>query len=221
MSPTTTAPLSLLHTHTEGSELEGGGDGDALGGDVLHVRARPAANSLAVEPPTPQPFDSFGGFDQPPAQPEVLRPLSVLPPPQPFRTNGAEMKAPSGRVWGGRTTAVVADSHAAVTSPARTEARRPLAGGVGLRSQDHYRPGIEIPRDVDPDAKLGEDGGEDGDVGGQGAVLGARTRLTVIESDGGVRLAGGPPGLTPLDTDCTLITTLPPPYRHYDSSSVS
>ena len=176
------------------------------------------ANSLAVEPPTPQPFDSFGGFDQPPAQPEVLRPLSVLPPPQPFRTNGAEMKAPSGRVWGGRTTAVVADSPAVVTvSPAGIEARRP--GGVRLRSQDHYRPGMELSRGVDPDAKLGEDG--DGDGGGQGVVLGTRARLTVIESDGGVRLAGGPPGLTPLDTDCTLITTLPPPYRHYDSSSVS
>ncbi|KAM5545337.1 hypothetical protein V8D89_000950, partial [Ganoderma adspersum] len=210
VSPTTTAPLSLLHG--EGSELEAGGFGGGGGEGVLHVHGRPAANSLAVEPPTPQPFDNFNlNFDQRPVQ--VLRPLSVFPPPQPLRTNGAETKAPEGPGWGGRTTAVVADSPAELSPTTAGSETRGLRG-LGLQAQDHLRPRLvtESPRDVDPDAKLGEDG----DVGGQGAVLGARTRLTIIESDAGVRLAGGPPGLTPLDTDCTMITTLPPPYRHYD-----
>ena len=109
---------------------------------------------------------------------------------------------------GGTTTAVAAESLAGAGVPMETEARGELP---------ETRPS---PRDVDPDSKLTEGGdrGVDGEV--ESTVVGVQTRLTIIESDGGVRLAGGPPGLTALLED-TAITMLPPPYRHYDSSSGS
>ncbi|PIL28553.1 hypothetical protein GSI_08594 [Ganoderma sinense ZZ0214-1] len=231
-SPTTTAaPTSLLHGGVDGA-VEWDVDGE--GGEVLHLHAgRAAANSLSVEPPTPQPFQ-FGfdfGFDQrrgrAPSQPGVLRPLSVPPIPRPMvktktKTNGGEV----GARGGGRTTAVAADSLAGAGVDPEPEARRGVQLGAGTVT------GLP-PREVDPDVKLAEDGDRDRDrdrgVGGEvrSVVIGARTRtrLTIIESDAGVRLAGGPPGLPvaplPLDTDCAAITMLPPPYRHYDTNSSS
>ncbi len=174
------------------SPLGGGRPGG--GGDVLHIHSdRPAANSISVEPPTPRPFD-----DQPPAR----RKLSVL---ALRRTNAGEVEAPGD----GTTTEVATDATLPdVSTTTGTEAR----GRAGL--QDHLGAGREPPDHVDLDAKVGDD--EDEEDGH--ATVGPRAHLTLMESDGGVRLAGGPPGLLPLDTDCIhMITTLPPPYHHYDS----
>ncbi|KAI1783039.1 hypothetical protein LXA43DRAFT_366850 [Ganoderma leucocontextum] len=137
---------------------------------------------------------------EPPTPPMTGHP-PVLPPPPP--THAGEMKARGG---GGSTTEVVATEPLPEVSPAGgTEAPR---GGVQPRDQLGTTP--EPPHDVDLDAK--QEGGN-----GRGSGVGPGARFTLVESDGGVRLAGGPLPVGLLDDSEGSITRLPPPYHHYDS----
>ena len=192
-SPTTTIAPMAIGGASDFLQRGGEWEGDPDSGVVLHVHDR---HSLGVEPPTPLPL--------PVHRRPALPPISVFPPLR-ARPRADEVKA-RGNEKRDAALAVGSLPDVEVNAVRGTEARE------GPRAQGHLqmgmRVGIGVLHGVDSEAKPGEGPGGDG--------RGARTRRTVIESDGGVRLAGGPPGLSN-DSDCTVVTTLPPPYHHYDS----
>ena len=215
-TPTMTLALALAAPIAIGGD-ERGRDGGAVQLEVLHMRACDR-DRLGVEPPTPLPLPLPQPIDQRPA----LRPGSVAGL-APRAADEAKARA------GNEKTPAPASTDAPTGTEPRGGPQAQAQARARARAQDRLGTGPRCDSDVDADAKPGD---RDGDGGGDGQgvlAVGAgprtrtRARLTVIESDGGVRLAGGPPGLSLMgdvdidsDPDC-VVTTLPPPYHHYDS----